>query len=127
MIPAALDEQPLLECEYFAQKFDRARLAESRSSQTARLGRANMKTALWIAAAVTLAFASLPAFAYTLKNETAKGCDGDGSACIVVCDNGSRAGAMNWNGNYWTDGERWNKDRDTEAQEIVDSNGSSCT
>jgi hypothetical protein len=86
----------------------------------------NMKTALSIiAAAITLVFAS-PASAYTLKNETADGCGGDGSVCIVYCENGSRAGSMAWNGSVWTDGVKWDKDKDAEAKKICAASGSDC-
>jgi hypothetical protein len=86
-----------------------------------------LKAALLIGvAAVTLAFAS-PAFAYSLKNETANGCGGDGSGCIVFCDSGSRAGLMYWNGSGWTDGTKSAPDKDTEARQICAANGSGCT
>jgi hypothetical protein len=86
-----------------------------------------MRIVLSIAvAAITLAFAS-PASAYSLENETADGCGGDGSACIVYCDDGSRAGSMYWNGSVWTDGVKWDADRDTEAGMICAANGTACT
>jgi hypothetical protein len=86
-----------------------------------------MKTVLSITVAtVILAFAS-PASAYSLKNETANGCGGDGSICAVYCENGSRAGEMNWNGSVWTDGTKWDKDKDAEAKKICAANGDDCT
>ena len=85
-----------------------------------------MKIALSIAAAAVILAFSSPASAYSLKNDTANGCGGDGSLCIVYCDNGSRAGAMNWNGSVWTDGSKWNANKDAEAKMICAANGSAC-
>lgn len=86
-----------------------------------------MKIALSIViVAITLAFAS-PTSAYSLKNETANGCGGDGTQCVVYCKNGSRAGEMNWNGTVWTDGTKWDKDKDAEAKKICAANGAGCT
>jgi len=68
-----------------------------------------------------------PAFAYSLVSEpNTKGCDGDGSGCIVYCKNGDRAGEMYWNGSVWSDGVRWNSSKDVEAASIVAANGQSC-
>ena len=87
-----------------------------------------MKTAISVVVATTLAFAiPAPAFAYSLKSATAKGCDGDGSDCVVYCDKGARAGSMYWNGKVWTDGVKWDANRDAEAQKIVAANGSDCS
>lgn len=67
------------------------------------------------------------AFAYTLKKEKGGGaCEEDGSTCVVYCDNGERAGAMNWNGSVWTDGVRSDEDRHVVARAIVAANGSAC-
>lgn len=77
--------------------------------------------------------AAQSASAYRLEREmppaTARGqeCRADGSTCLVFCDNGTRAGSMNWNGSVWTDGVKWDRDRDAEARNIVAANGSSCT
>ena len=87
-----------------------------------------MKSSFLIASLTVLAFAlPSPAFAYTLKSATADGCGGDGTECVVYCDNGARAGSMFWNGSVWTDGAKWDADRDAEASKIVAANGSDCT
>ncbi len=87
-----------------------------------------MKSAFLIAGSTALAFAvPSPAFAYSLKSATANGCGGDGTECVVYCDTGGRAGSMYWNNKVWTDGVKWDSDRDTEARKIVAANGSDCT
>jgi hypothetical protein len=86
-----------------------------------------MKAALAITAVLSFALVS-PASAYALQSQSGKdGCGGDGSLCTVICDNGSTAGAMNWNGSVWTDNVKWDKDKDVEARKICEANGSSCT
>jgi hypothetical protein len=75
----------------------------------------------------TLLF-STPASAYSLQSEpNTKGCDGDGSGCIVFCNNGNRAGEMYFNGGRWTDGVKWDQDKDAEARKICAANGTGCT
>lgn len=87
-----------------------------------------MKSALLYACALALTVAASPAFAYKLVKSPGGGsCLQDGSTCQVICDNGYLAGAMNWNGTYWTDGVRWEKDKDSEAQKIVAAAGTACT
>ena len=86
-----------------------------------------MKPALLIIA-LALASAAAPASAYQLKAANGGGaCSADGSTCNVYCDSGNLAGAMNWNGSVWTDGVKWDPDRDTEAKKIVAANGTACT
>jgi hypothetical protein len=87
-----------------------------------------MKPAIFVMVVTALAFVMpAPASAYTLKSATAKGCDGDGSECVVYCKNGARAGSMYWNGSVWTDGIKWDADRDVEARKIVAANGTDCS
>jgi hypothetical protein len=68
------------------------------------------------------------AFAYQLKlaSDNSKPCLADGSTCQVYCNNGHLAGSMNWNGNVWTDGEKWDKDMDAEARMICKADGTAC-
>jgi hypothetical protein len=77
------------------------------------------------AAAITAALVSTPAasFAYSLQG---KGCDRDGTECKVYCNNGNLAGSMYWNGSVWTDGVKWDKDRDAMAKKICAANGTAC-
>jgi hypothetical protein len=86
-----------------------------------------MKTALLSAIAAAV-FAASPASAYSMRN-TANGgpCVADGSACEVLCDNGTLAGTMYWNGNVWTDGTKSDPDKDAEARKICAANGTACT
>lgn len=68
-----------------------------------------------------------PALAYTLQSESGgSSCPKDGKTCTVFCNNGSRAGSMNWNGSVWTDGVKWDADQDTEARKICAANGAGC-
>ncbi len=53
-------------------------------------------------------------------------CRQDGALCIVYCQNGHLAGSMTWNGSVWTDGVKWDKDRDVEAKMIVAADGTAC-
>jgi hypothetical protein len=77
--------------------------------------------------ASAIAFVSpASALAYSLKNATADGCGGDGSECVVYCNNGQRAGSMYWNGSVWTDGVKWDQNREAEAEKICAANGSDC-
>jgi hypothetical protein len=79
---------------------------------------------------VALAFipAASPAFAYQLKlaSDNSKDCQADGSTCQVYCNNGHLAGSMNWNGSVWTDGVKWDKDKDVEARMICNADGTAC-
>jgi hypothetical protein len=34
---------------------------------------------------------------------------------------------MYWNGSVWTDGIKWDADRDVEARKIVAANGTDCS
>ena len=87
-----------------------------------------MKIAILIAAASLLALGVPSAsVAYTLKSATANGCGGDGSECIVYCDKGGVAGSMYWNRSVWTDGVKWDANREAEARKIVAANGSDCS
>lgn len=88
-----------------------------------------MKFIFLNACALALIFAASPASAYQLVKSTGGGgpCLQDGSTCKVICDNGYLAGSMNWNGNYWTDGVKWDKDKDGEARKIVATAGTACT
>ena len=63
------------------------------------------------------------AFAYSLQGD---GCSGNGNECKVFCSNGSLAGSMYWNGTVWTDGVKWDADKDKEAKKICAANGTSC-
>jgi hypothetical protein len=77
-------------------------------------------------AAATL-FAS-PAYAYKLKSPSnPNDCAPDGSPCTVMCDNGSVAGVMYWNGSVWTDGVKSDANREAEARKICAANGTDCT
>jgi hypothetical protein len=64
--------------------------------------------------------------AYQLKKADNTACTKDGSTCNVFCDNGQRAGSMNWNGSVWTDGVKWDSDMDRLARKIVAANGTAC-
>jgi hypothetical protein len=77
--------------------------------------------------ALMLLISASPASAFTLQGPKGPFCVQDGSTCIVLCDNGQRAGAMNWNGNVWTDGVKSDPDMTAEAQKICAANGSACT
>lgn len=82
---------------------------------------------LAIACVAVFGFVSSPALAYTTKKQSdGKACEKDGSACDVFCNNGNRAGTMNWNGSVWTDGVKWDKDFDVEAKAICAANGTDC-
>jgi hypothetical protein len=83
-----------------------------------------MKTLRVIFLALACAALAPAASAYQLQGS---GCNADGSACNVYCDNGQLAGAMNWNGSVWTDGVKWDADKDGEARKIVAANGTACT
>ena len=78
-----------------------------------------LKTVLFVTALALPAVAH----AYSLKGE---GCEGNGNACQVYCDNGILAGEMYWNGSVWTDGVKWSEDKDTEARKICAANGADC-
>jgi len=53
-------------------------------------------------------------------------CNSAGDTCVVTCNNGQRAGVMYWNGSQWSDGVRFNKDRDVLAKQIVAAQGTAC-
>ncbi len=82
-----------------------------------------------LAVALPLSFAAAsPAWAFRLQNSSGGSqCVKDGSTCVVFCDNGFRAGAMNWNNNVWTDGNKSDTDQDAEAKKICAANGTACT
>ena len=86
-----------------------------------------MRSVLLYICALALILAASPASAYQLVKSPGGGaCLQDGSTCNVICDNGYLAGSMNWNGNYWTDGVKWDKDKDGEAKKIVATAGTAC-
>jgi hypothetical protein len=67
------------------------------------------------------------ASAYQLVKSSGGGaCTQDRSTCNVYCDNGYLAGSMNWNGSVWTDGMKWDPDKDAEARKIVAASGTAC-
>lgn len=71
--------------------------------------------------------AASSASAYQLVKSSGGGsCTQDGSTCNVFCDNGYLAGSMNWNGSVWTDGVKWDPDKDGEARKIVATAGTAC-
>lgn len=79
------------------------------------------------AAAALLLTWSEPASAHRLKHPSGGGpCVADGSTCLVYCNDGTLAGSMNWNGSVWTDGAKWDKDMNAEADKICAANGRSC-
>lgn len=90
------------------------------------------KTAL--AVAVLLILSAPVASAYVTKKPADQGggaCAADGSPCNVYCTNddgsqGDLAGTMYWNGAVWTDGLKSSADMDTEAEKIVQANGTAC-
>ena len=59
-------------------------------------------------------------FAYSV------GCNSAGDTCVVTCNNGQRAGVMYWNGSQWSDGVRFNKDKDALAKQMVAAQGTAC-
>lgn len=85
-----------------------------------------MKYALLMATAFFLLAVTSPAFAYQLKKDDNSQCVADGSTCNVFCDNGDKAGAMNWNLTVWTDGLKSDPDKDGEARKIVAAYGTAC-
>ena len=54
------------------------------------------------------------------------GCNPAGTACVVTCGNGQRAGIMYWNGSQWSDGIRSSPDKNVLARQIVAAQGSAC-
>jgi hypothetical protein len=87
-----------------------------------------MKLALLSVTATALFVIASPAPASQLRSASNGGaCAKDGSTCNVYCDNGQRAGSMNWNGSVWTDGVKWSPDMTEEARKICAANGSACT
>ena len=62
-------------------------------------------------------------FAYQLNGP---GCDGNGQACRVNCQNGPLAGIMYFNGDVWTDGVKSDRSKDAEAKAICAANGTAC-
>lgn len=82
-----------------------------------------MRRIAWIVIVSGLALSPATAFAYTLQGE---GCDGNGKECKVYCNNGQLAGSMWWNGSVWTDGLKWDPNKDKEAKAICAANGSGC-
>ena len=53
-------------------------------------------------------------------------CNDADDKCAVYCKNGNFVGDMFWNGSNWSDGLRWDKDRNKVAQQMVDAQGSAC-
>jgi hypothetical protein len=82
-----------------------------------------MVPAATLIGALVLFMLSTPVSAYTLSGD---GCNGNGNECKVWCNNGSLAGSMYWNGTVWTDGDKWDADKDTEAKKICAANGTAC-
>jgi hypothetical protein len=75
----------------------------------------------------SLLFLSPAAFAHTLKDAvTGGGCSKNGNTCNVFCNNGDKAGDMNWNGTVWTNGTSSDADMETEANAICAANGTAC-
>lgn len=86
-----------------------------------------MKLVFLSAFALSLVIAASSASAYQLLKSSGGGaCTQDGSTCNVYCDNGYLAGSMNWNGSVWTDGVKWDPDKDGEARKIVATAGTAC-
>ncbi len=86
-----------------------------------------MKGILGNALALAIVALAASAWAYQLKLENGSpGCNKDRSTCYVYCDNGNRAGSMNWNGSVWTDGVKSDADMDGMARKIVAANGTAC-
>ncbi len=86
-----------------------------------------MKMAFMNIFALAIFAATSSAASYQLiQSPGGGGCTKDGTTCNVYCDNGKLAGSMNWNGSVWTDGAKWDPDKDTEALKIVAANGTSC-
>jgi hypothetical protein len=82
---------------------------------------------LVLTALIAGAFVSAPtaSLAYSLQG---KGCDRDGTECRVDCNKtGDLAGSMYWNGTVWTDGVKWDKDRDAMAKKVCAAYGTACT
>ena len=89
-----------------------------------------MKTALLTAVVVALLLAS-PASAYELRggDPPTPGCSDD-EVCYVYCEgdaDGQLAGTMTYNGTNWSDGVRWDPDKDVVAAAIVAAYGTACT
>jgi len=61
------------------------------------------------------------ALAYSLD------CAGDGQSCKVYCTDKTFIGTEYWNGSQWSDGVRWDKDKDVVASQMVAAWGASCT
>lgn len=79
-----------------------------------------MRALLLTAGTIVAAGLTGLAYAYTLS------CNSAGDSCVVTCANGQRAGVMYWNGSQWSDGVRWNKDKDVLAKQIVAAQGTAC-
>jgi|ERR1051326_2683938 hypothetical protein len=80
-----------------------------------------MKRAITLA----IAFSVIPTACFAFRLD-GRGCTGNGEECRVYCDNGDLAGSMFFNGSVWTDGVKWDRDRDTEAAMICAANGAAC-
>ena len=86
-----------------------------------------MKNRYLVGAASIFLISAIPASAYTLRHVGGGACVRDGSACDVLCDDTNElAGTMYWKDGLWTDGVKWNADRDAEARSICAANGTSC-
>lgn len=77
--------------------------------------------------ALCLVAAATTANAYELRKPDGSPCEENGDPCNVYCRTlGTLAGTMYWNGDEWSDGQRWDKNRDVVARAIVAANGTSC-
>lgn len=74
---------------------------------------------LTIGLVIAIGFSDI-AFAYSVS------CNSAGDTCVVTCANGQRAGVMYWNGSQWSDGVRFNKDKNVLAKQIVAAQGTAC-
>ncbi len=83
-----------------------------------------MKRIVGLFCVLGFSLGSTSSFAYRLEGD---GCGGNGKECKVYCDTGQLAGSMYWNGSVWTDGVKWDKDKDKEAKAICKANGAGCT
>jgi hypothetical protein len=87
-----------------------------------------LKAVLTASAVVSSLMFPSAASAYVLRSDPGRrGCEGDGSACHVFCDNGQLAGDMYFNGTVWSDGVRRDENREVVAMAIRDASGTACT
>ena len=50
----------------------------------------------------------------------------NGNKCEVKCADGTSIGWIYWNGSVWSDGVRWDKDKDVVARAMAAAWGTSC-